>query len=240
MTTTVGMSEPAELARHAEDYPVLPAASCERVSGYGVMGLSFRAGHVLGLRRWTASSVGPAFTFTWHRDPVGRWTFYESAPCDVACNRYFGADVQRNRLTSIGLEWETPRRLRVRTLDGPAVNWTIQLGSTPVPRAMSRIGSAMPDELWRSRPVLGLVGHVAGPVLGAGKLRLSGRTSNGQHFDANPLGIWCATGSTAVVESEDLGAVGPLAEQAQMADFYFPQRGIVAMGRVFVEPTTGG
>ncbi len=98
----------------------------------------------------------------------------------------------------------------------------------------------MPNRLWRSRSVLSLVGHRAGRVLGAGQARLSGQTSNGQQFDANPLRIWCVTDSTAVVEGEDLGPVGPLAEQARMADFYFPQRGIFAIGRVFVEPTTGG
>lgn len=239
MTTTVNMSEPAEFARHAEEHPVLPTATCERVSGYGVMGLPFRSGHLLGLRRWTASSVGPAFTSIWHRDPAGRWTFYESAPCDVACSRYFGADVQCTRLASIGLDWETPRRLRIRTLDGPAVDWTIQLGCTPVTRAMSLVGSAVPDRLWRSRPVVALMGRLAGRVLGAGKIRLSGQTSNGQHFDANPLRIWCVTDSTTVVDGEDLGPVGPLAEQAHMADFYFPQRGIFAMGRVFVEPAAG-
>jgi hypothetical protein len=240
MTTAVSMSEPAEFARHVEEYPVLPAATCERVSGYGVMGLPFRSGHVLALRRWTASSVGEAFTSIWHRDPQGRWTFYESAPCEVACSRYFGAEVQRTRLASIGLEWETPRRLRIWTLADAAVDWTIQLGSTPVTRAMSLVGSAMPNRLWRSRSVLSLVGHLAGRVLGAGQVRLSGQTSNGQHFDANPLRIWCVTDSTAVVQGEDLGPAGPLAEQAHMADFYFPQRGIFAMGRVFVEPTTGG
>lgn len=237
VTTTVSISEPAQFARNVEENPVLPTATCERVSGYGVMGLPFRSGHVLGLRRWTASSVGEAFTSIWHRDPAGRWTFYESAPCEVACSRYFGADVQRARHISIGLEWKTPRRLRICTLDDATVDWTIQLGSTPVTRAMNLVGSAMPNTLWRSRSVLSLMGHVAGRALRAGTVRLSGQTSNGQHFDANPLRIWYVTDSTAVVEGQDLGPVGPLEEQAHLADFYLPQRGIFAIGRVFVEPT---
>ncbi|MDA3638545.1 hypothetical protein [Mycobacterium xenopi] len=230
--------QPSDFARHAEDHPTLPAASCERVSGYGVMGLPFRSGHVLGLRRWTASSIGAAFTSIWHRYPDGSWTFYESTPSEVACSRYFGADVQRIRVTSIGLDWEGPRRLRIHTCDDAAVDWTIDLGSTPVTRAMSLVGSLMPTLLWRSRPVLSLMGHLAGPILGVGKVGLSGQTSNGQHFDANPLRIWYVSASRAVVEGEDLGPVGPLAEQARMADFYFPQRGIFAVGRVFVKPST--
>lgn len=42
------------------------------------------------------------------------------------------------------------------------------------------------------------------------------------------------TASRAVVEGANLGPPGPLAEQARMADFYFPQRGILAVGRVCV------
>jgi hypothetical protein len=30
--------------------------------------------------------------------------------------------------------------------------------------------------------------------------------------------------------------MGPLAEQAHLSDFYIPQRGIFAVGRVFVTP----
>jgi hypothetical protein len=80
------------------------------------------------------------------------------------------------------------------------------------------------------------MGAVAGRVLDVGKVRLTGTTSNRQHFDANPLRIWYVTASNAVVEGEDLGPVGPLAEQAHMADFYVPQRGIFAIGRVFITP----
>lgn len=132
------------------------------------MGLPFRSGHVLSLRRWTASSVGESFTSIWHRDPGGRWAFHESAPCEVACTRYFGDSVQRRRLAAIRLEWETPHRLRVRT------------------------------------------------------------------GDANPLRVWYVTDSHAVVEGQELGPIGPLPEQAHMADFYFPQRGIFAAGRVYL------
>jgi hypothetical protein len=36
------------------------------------------------------------------------------------------------------------------------------------------------------------------------------------------------------VDGHDIGPIGPLSEQARMADFYFPHQGIFAMGRVFV------
>lgn len=231
------MTAPADFARTVEESPLLPPGDCERVSGYGVMGLPFRSGHVLGLRRWTASSVGDRFTSVWHRDPRGRWTFYESVNCDVACSRYFGSDVERARVVPIDVEWEGSWSLHVRTSDG-SVDWTVALGSSPVTRVMSAMGSAMPLAAWRSQPVLSVMGAVAGRALGVGKVKLTGLTSNGQHFDANPMRIWRVSDSHAVVEGTDLGPIGPLAEQAHMADFYFPQHGIFALGRVFVTPTT--
>jgi hypothetical protein len=229
------MEAPAQFAQSVEDRPVLPPGDCERVSGYGVMGLPFVSGHILGLRRWTASSVGDRFTSIWHRSPTGRWTFYESTSCDVACTRYFGADVERVREGPIDLEWKAPNRLRVRTGDR-SVDWEITMGATPVTRMMSTVGSIVPLAAWRSRPALGVIGAMAGRLLGVGKVRLTGTTSNRQHFEANPLRIWFVNASHAVVEDEDLGPIGPLEEQAHMADFYFPQRGIFALGRVFISP----
>jgi len=229
------MRTPAQFAQVVEDRPVLPPGDCERVSGYGVMGLPFASGHILGLRRWTASSVGDSFTSIWHRDPSGRWTFYESVACEVACSRYFGADVERVQEGPIELEWAAPNRLRVRTAEG-AVDWELAVESTAATRMMSAMGSMMPLAAWRSGPILRTMGAVAGRVLGVGKVQLTGTTSNRQHFDANPLHIWYVTASHAVVEGEDLGPIGPLDEQAHMADFYFPQRGMFAVGRVFISP----
>jgi hypothetical protein len=233
----LGLREPAELARQVEEHPQLPPATCERVSGYGVMGLPFRSGHVLGLRRWTASSVGEGFTSIWHRDPAGRWTFYESAPSEIACTRYFGADVERVQVGPIALDWEDPRRLHISTADG-SVDWSLELGSTPVTRLMSLIGSALPLAAWRWRPLLSVMGRVAGASLRAGTVKLTGMTSNRQRFDANPRRIWFVTASHAIVEGKELGPIGPLAEQAHLTDFYIPQRGIFAIGRVFVTPVT--
>ncbi len=231
------MRPPADFARHVEEHPVLAGGNGECVSGYGVMGLPFSSVHVLGLRRWTASSVGDGFTSIWHRDPSGHWTFYESVDGRSGCTRYFGAAVGRVEVGPIRLDWETSNRLRVRTAD-TRVDWTIEARSTLVTRLMSAVGASIPAVAWRSPAVLAAMGSVAGRALGAGKLALTGRTSNAQHFDANPRRIWYVTASHAVVEGVDLGAPGPLAEQARMADFYFPQRGILAVGNVFVTDRT--
>ncbi len=164
----------------------------------------------------------------------GRWTFYESVDCEIACTRYFGADVERVREGPIDLEWVAPNRLRVRVADG-AIDWNVTIGSTVATRMMSTMGSVMPLAAWRSGPVFNAMGAVAGRVLGVGKVQLTGTTSNRQHFDANPLRIWYVTASNAVVEGEDLGPIGPLSEQAHIADFFFPQRGIRGC-RVFISP----
>jgi hypothetical protein len=200
------------------------------------MGLPFTSGHILGLRRWTASSVGYAFTSIWHRDPIGHWTFYESVDSPVGCTRYFGAEVGRVRVGPIGLEWETSNRLHVRTADA-TVDWTIEAGSTLMTRLVSAMGFTTPMAAWRSRAVLTAMGAIAGRALGAGKVQLTGKTSNAQHFEANPQRIWYVTASHALVEGADLGHPGPLPEQAHLADFYIPQRGVLAVGRVFITST---
>ena len=230
------MRAPAELARECEEHPRLPPGTCERVAGYGVMGLTFRSGDVLGLRRWTASSVGEGFTSIWHRDPEGSWTFYESVRSDIGCTRYFGADVERLRIEPIELAWEGPRRLHIRTPDSGSVDWTVELSSTGMTRLMSLVGPAIPVALWRRPSVLATVGRLAGATLGVGRVQLTGATSNEQHFDATPLRIWFVPESRAVVEGRVLGPTGPLPVQAQIADFWIPQRGLFAMGRVFVTP----
>jgi hypothetical protein len=117
------VKQPAEFAFEVEENPTLPPGSDERVSGYGVMGLPFSSGHVLGLRPWTASSVGDSFTSIWHRTPEGPWTFHESAPSEVACTRYFAADVERARVVPIDIQWESPPRLR-RVITRSCGCWT--------------------------------------------------------------------------------------------------------------------
>lgn len=49
------------------------------------------------------------------------------------------------------------------------------------------------------------------------------------------------SGLPALVEraGEELGPIGPLAEQAHLADFYVPQRGIFVIGRFFAKCVAG-
>jgi hypothetical protein len=71
------MTAPGVQAAETERHVRLPAGAGERFTGYGVMGLPFASGQVLAMRRFPASSIGPAHTSVWHRDPAGRWDFWQ-------------------------------------------------------------------------------------------------------------------------------------------------------------------
>src|SRR3712207_6921241 len=95
------VNEPARLIRHLETAAALPAGTEERFAGYGIMGLPFASGHVLALRRFPASSIGPGYASVWHRDPAGAWTFYADVDPHLSCSRFFGnADRKSTRLNS--------------------------------------------------------------------------------------------------------------------------------------------
>jgi hypothetical protein len=191
---------------------------------------------VLGLRRFPASSIGPGYRSVWHRDPSGRWTFYQDQPDELACTRYFGAEVDEVRRVPIAIDWTGPGRFEVRT-DGD-LQWMIEVGSTPVTQILNRLGSLLPLRAWRSTAVLAVMSRVAGGALRAGRVRLAGIAPNGQRFVANPLTIWVATRSRATVGGDDLGEMGPAPEQAHLRDFALPQRGVFVVGRVFFSDAT--
>ena len=85
----------------------------------------------------------------------------------------------------------------------------------------------------RSRKALAAIGPVVGPLLGIGRIKLTGNLPNGQEFRIAPRRVWAVADSSAVVCGEDLGPIGPHPVQGNLADFQFPQRGIcvVAQGR---------
>jgi hypothetical protein len=233
---SLAVREPAEVVDELERQAELPPGAEERFFGYGVMGLPFRSGHILGLRRFPASSIGPGYRSVWHRDPLGRWTFYQDQPAELACTRYFGSAVEEVREGPIRIDWTGPRGFRVRAGDGD-LDWTVAIGSTPVTRRLNAVGSVLPDRAWRSPRVLNVMSRVAGTALRAGRVRLTGRAPNGQRFAANPLIVWVATQSRATVRGVDLGAIGPAPKQAHLHDFAIPQRGIFVVGRAMFSTT---
>ena len=72
------MAEPRNVVQRLESAGRLPDGDDERFSGYGVMAVPFSTGHLLAMRHFHASSIGPGYTSIWHWSPEGRWTFYTS------------------------------------------------------------------------------------------------------------------------------------------------------------------
>ena len=224
------MSTPAEVAAAAEATG-LPPGEGERFAGFGVMGLPFSSGHVLAMRRFPASSIGPGYTSVWHRDPHGRWEFWQDQPDELSCPRYFGTATARTRRVDVELSWPTPTTLQI---DVPEVGlaWTSSLTSTPITSVLNVVGRMLPGPAWRYRPLLSAMGPMAGRALRAGRVGMVGSTPNDQSFIANPLRMWVIDDASAQLDGVDLGAVGPLGEQARLGDFWIPQRGVFSVGRV--------
>jgi hypothetical protein len=226
-------AEPREIAEACERNADVPAGRyAEAFSGYGVMGLSFSSEHVLALRRFPATSVGPGYTSIWHRDPSGRWSFRQDAPSQMACPRYFSAAADEFVTANIDVAWTGPRAFEVRS---GHLHWRVQLRATGVTRMMNVVAGRLPPRAWSDPRVLGAMARVAGAAMRVGHVGLHGVVPNGQSFQAHPLRVWMVEDSTATVDGRDLGRPGALAQQAHLGDFWIPQRGVFAFGRSFFE-----
>jgi hypothetical protein len=230
------MLQPRIVAEGTERAPTLPEGTGERFSGYGILGLPFRSGHVLGLRRFPASSIGSGYTSVWHRTPDGSWTFYQDVQPELACPRYFGPLVRRSLRRRIDIRWAGPDSFCVLIDGGRTLEWEVILACNAPIRAMNAVARAMPDRWWHRRSVLRAMGWAARKLLGTGRLGLTGRAPSGQRFEANPLVAWTIPFSFARVDGADVGRPGPLREQEHLADFWIPQRGLFVVGRTFFEP----
>lgn len=222
---------PRAVAELSEARPWLPPGDDERISGYGVMGLSFASGDYLALRANTAASFGAGYRAVWHRGPEGDWRVYSTSDPAHSCERFIGAACSHPSIrTDIVLEWLDDQTLHVRVGDGDILDWTVAVGQTVVSRMMSAMGRAMPLRMWTAPAVLALMGRMAGPMLGVGKVRLAGQMPNRQRFTAAPLHVWTIEDSRATLAGRDLGAPQPLPSQARIGGFWLPQLGIFVYG----------
>ncbi len=228
-------ASPLARVERLEAAPALPLGSDERFNGYGVMGLPFRSGHVLALRRFPFTTIGAGYTSVWHRMPSGEWTFYSTSVADRACPRYFGALAAAAIETDVVVAWPTPYSLRIE-VPAARLDWEVEVAPTRATRLMNAMGGLLPEAAWRVPTVLSAMGAMAGPLLGVGRVGLRGRVPNGQWFIANPRQVWAVTHSRASLAGEDFGAPGPVRPQARLEDFLIPQRGILAIGRAYFEP----
>lgn len=209
--------------------PVLPDGDDERFAGFGVMGLPFESGHYLALRQFPTASFAPAYLSVWHRDPAGNWTFYATTPAEQSCARYFSSATDNDAVQcDIEIDWITPWWFRV-TIAG-LLEWSVHMESTFASRMLTKVAGRLPETAWTNPSMLGVIGRIAGMALGAGDIRLSGAAPNGQHFMVAPKKVWAVAASRAILRGQDLGPIGRLQEQARLADFRPPQKGICVIG----------
>ncbi|MCG3110698.1 MAG: hypothetical protein MCM46_02630 [Candidatus Manganitrophus sp. SB1] len=228
-------AEPRERIALWEATASLPSGLEERFNGYGVMGLPFSSGHILAMRRFPASSVGSGYTSVWHRTPEGDWRFYADVSPRQACTRFFGALASDAIETEIRLTWSSPFRLHI-AMPALSFEWEITAGTTAATRLMNAVGRLLPDVAWHRPAVLAMMGKLAGPLLGVGRVGLHGKVPNGQQFIANPRILWAIVESHARWAGEDFGSPGPVQPQARLGDFWIPQRGILAIGQAYFDP----
>jgi hypothetical protein len=219
-----------EQASDAEQHARLGPGTNERFSGYGVMGLPFSSGHVLAMRRFPVTSVGPGYSSVWLRRPSGAWTICADAPPQVSCARYFSSALESAVQCPVTVTWTGDAAFSVTVSGDVDLTWQLELESTPVTRAMTTLMSALPATLLENAPFLKAMGVAAGPALRAGRLGLTGGVPNGQDFRAKPRRMWFVSSSTATLDGEDLGTPQPLQDQTRLGDFWIPQRGIFLIG----------
>ena len=222
-----------EIIKSIEESASLPVGTGDRFSGYAVIGLPFRSGHVLAMRRFPASSIGAAYTSVWHRMPDGKWTFYSTVAPEEGCSRYFGGEIERNVVTPIDIVWTGAEQFRVLIAD--TLEWEVTLTESTMSRLMNVLARMVPDTWWQANQMLRAMGYAARISLGTGKLNLTGTTPNGQRFIANPRRVWLIDSSHAVIDGIEVGPVGPLKLQASLNDFLIPQRGVFAVARAFLD-----
>jgi hypothetical protein len=207
----------------------------ERFRGYGVIGLPFESGHVLGLRRYPVSSIGPGYTSVWHRSPDGRWSFWATIAPEVSCARYTGEISDDTRQAAIRLAWPAPHRLMI-TADDVGLSWEVTFSATPASRALSVLAQRLPGHFLGKESVLRVLGPVAGTLLGAGRLALTGTMPNRQTFHLVPSHVWMVAASRAQLGATDLGRLAPLPRQATIGDLRIPQKGLLAFGALDLDP----
>jgi len=227
-------TEPRELVAALERNPRLPAGTEDRFSVYGVMGLPFASGHVLALRRFPSSSVGPGYTSVWHRDPAGRWTFYADVARRLARARFFGPAIERAVVDAVRVAW-TGARSFVVTVPSAGLAWAVHLGATPLSRLLNAAAGVLPQRAWRDGRALAALGVVASRAFDLGRLSLSGCVPNGQRFRATPRVVWSVDASSALLGGESLGPIDPQLSQSRLGDFWIPRRSVFVIGQVFFE-----
>lgn len=227
--------QPRDLAAAMERAPRLPRGPGERFRGYGVLGVTHASGHLLALRRYPASSIGPGYASVWHRPPGGGWTLYSDVEPRLGCARFFGADATARLVDEIALVWAGPRVLRV-TVPEIGLAWALHLAPSPATHLLDGLSRLTPPGLRGHASTLRMIGGVGTRALGLGRFRLEGRTPSRNRFRLWPERVWMVDASAALLDGVNLGPAVLPAPAARLGDFWIPRRGIFAAGTVALLP----
>ena len=96
--------------------------------------------------------------------------------------------------------WEGPWSVRIG-IPG-RLDWQVDIGDSVAARLLTAVGTRLPERAWTNPTISALMGRVAGPILSAGRLRLSGTLSNGQRYMIAPTRVWMVADSRAVLTAK--------------------------------------
>jgi hypothetical protein len=229
---------PKSVAARMEAHREPGALGGERFSGYGVVGLAFTSGRILGFRRYTASSIGPPFASIWEREPHGNWIIHTNVDPKRSCARYFGAAARDMRADDIEIRWTGPRDVTV-TARYARLRLAVRLAATPATAALGAAARLLPRRVWRQRGAAERLAAAAAALLDTGRVTLTGRTPSGHDYYLQPHALWRVEAAAGVLNGSDIGQMVPLADPAALGDFRIPGRGIFAVGDALYVPPPG-
>ena len=203
----------------------------EQFLGYGITGIAFTSGHIVALRRFTASSIGPPYTTIWVRDPHGRWVFHTNVEPRRSCPRYFGPLLHAARVDDIEVTWIGSSELYLAARDARlrlAIRFTADLRT----RVMSSLMRVAPEGIWHDDAMTRRMGAAGGRLLRVGAIRLAGRAPSGHRYHIRPTGVWRVESAAGVFGGRDIGDPVPLEHALTLGDMTIPRRSLFMTGTV--------
>ena len=226
---------PASLAALFERGVAFPPGPAHRFAGYAVFGVRFASGDVLALRRFPADSLGSGFTSVWHRRD-GQWNLFADARATPEHNRLFTSDTVDTVVAPIRIVWTGSRNLVVEVDGGVLLHWRLALRSSAATSILNAAIRWLPTEHWIHSRAPRLLGALAGLLLGAGRLPLTGRLREDVRFCITPTAVWEVEASRALVRGRDLGPLASASTEAGDGGIWTPRRPLFAAGGLIVYP----
>jgi hypothetical protein len=223
--------QPQQLVARMEARRGIEPGMADRFAGYALAGLGFESGHIIALRRVSASTIGPPFSSVWLRSPDGEWTVHTNVDPGRSCPRYFGAAKLDVRSDDIDIRWTSARELSI-SVRRARLHVALRLAVLPAAALIGGLSSLVPAALWRHYELPVRAATYAARVLGLGELTLMGRTGSSHAYRIRPRALWRVAAAAAVIDGADAGGIVPLDGDVMLGDFRVPARGLFAAGEV--------